>query len=304
MTFSLHKNKGRIQWQIYFMVFITLAYFLVFRYWSMSWLTIAWKDYKILKGFFSSKFVGWKNFEAIFRNQEQFLRLIKNTLALNILSLIFAFPMPIVFAVLLNELKVKKFKSVVQTISYLPHFLSTVVVVGIFSTFLSPSLGVLNSVMSSLGFNKINFLAKPEFFRPLMILIGIWQGVGWSAIIYLSAIVGIDQNLYEAAEIDGCGKLGRIFHVTLPGIRTTIIILLILQIGNLMSVDTEKIYLFQNDLNLSVSEMFPTLTYKLGILQANYSRATAIGIFSSVISLFLVLIANICAKKFSDVTII
>ena len=192
----------------------------------------------------------------------------------------------------------------VQTISYHPHLLSTVVVVGIFSTFLSPSLGVLNSVMSSLGFNKINFLAKPEFFRPLMILIGIWQGVGWSAIIYLSAIVGIDQNLYEAAEIDGCGKLGRIFHVTLPGIRTTIIILLILQIGNLMSVDTEKIYLFQNDLNLSVSEMFPTLTYKLGILQANYSRATAIGIFSSVISLFLVLIANICAKKFSDVTII
>lgn len=286
------------------MVAITVIYFLVFRYWPLAWISIAFKDYKILRGFADSTWVGWRNFERIFSNMPYFMNMIRNTLALNILSIVFAFPAPIIFALLINEVRGSSFKRSVQTISYLPHFLSTVVVVGIATTFLSPSMGALNKLLVSLGGDRINFLANPRYFWGLMVVIGMWQGTGWNAIIYLSAIVGIDPTLHEAAEIDGAGRWKRMLHVTLPGIRNTIIILLILRIGSLMSVDVEKIYLFQNDLNLSVSEMFPTYTYKLGIIQANYSRATAIGLFSSMISLVLVMGANWAAKKYSDVSII
>lgn len=289
---------------IHIMVAITVIYFLLFRYWPLAWISIAFKDYKILRGFSGSDWVGFKNFERIFNNMPYFMSLIRNTLALNVLSLVFAFPAPIIFALLINEVRSTTFKRSVQTISYLPHFLSTVVVVGIASTFLSPSLGALNKWIVQLGGDRVNFLASPRYFWGLMVSIGMWQGTGWNAIIYLSAIVGIDPTLHEAAEIDGAGRLKRIWHVTMPGIRNTIIILLILRIGSLMAVDTERIYLFQNDLNLSVSEMFPTYTYKLGILRSDYSRATAIGLFSSVISLTLVLIANWAAKKYSDVSII
>lgn len=289
---------------IHIMVAITVIYFLVFRYWPLAWISIAFKDYKILRGFADSTWVGWRNFERIFSNMPYFMNMIRNTLALNILSIVFAFPAPIIFALLINEVRGSGFKRSVQTISYLPHFLSTVVVVGIATTFLSPSMGALNKLLVSLGGDRINFLANPRYFWGLMVVIGMWQGTGWNAIIYLSAIVGIDPTLHEAAEIDGAGRWKRMLHVTLPGIRNTIIILLILRIGSLMSVDVEKIYLFQNDLNLSVSEMFPTYTYKLGIIQANYSRATAIGLFSSMISLMLVMGANWAAKKYSDVSII
>lgn len=288
---------------IHIMVFVTVVYFIVFRYWPMLWIGIAFKDFKILKGFMDSKWVGFKNFENIFTNMKYFRSLLRNTFALNTLSLIFAFPAPIIFAILLNEIRSSKFKRSVQTISYLPHFLSTVVVVGIATTFFSPSLGILNKVMQSMGMDKVNFLARPNMFWGLMVVIGIWQSVGWSAIIYLAAIVGIDPTLYEAAEIDGCGRFKKIWHITLPGIRSTVIILLILQIGSLMNVDTEKIYLFQNDLNLKVSEMFPTYTYKLGIVRSDYSKATAIGLFSSMISLTLVIIANFVAKKATDTSI-
>lgn len=289
---------------IHVMVAFTVVYMLIFRYWPLAWISIAFKDYKILKGFWDSDWVGFKNFERIFRNMSYFVSLIRNTLALNLLSLLFAFPAPIAFAILLNEIRSSTFKRGVQTISYLPHFLSTVVVVGIFTTFLSPSLGVLNKVITAMGGSSVNFLSQAKYFWILMVVIGIWQGIGWNAIIFLSAIVGIDPALYEVAEIDGAGRWKRIWHITLPGIRNTVMILLIMRIGSLMAVDTEKIFLFQNDLNLRVSEMFPTYTYKLGLLQNDFSRATAIGLFSSVISLILVLIANYVAKKYSEVSII
>lgn len=289
---------------IHIMVAVTVVYFLIFRYWPLAWLSLAFKDFKILKGFWASDWVGFDNFRRIFSNMDYFWTLIRNTLAMNVLSLIFAFPAPIIFAILINEVKSKTFKRSVQTISYLPHFLSTVVVVGIFTNFLSPSLGVFNQVVRFFGGNSINVLARPRYFWALMVIIGIWQGVGWNAIIYLSAIVGIDPALYEAAKIDGAGRWKSIWHITLPGIRNTIIILLILQIGSLMSVNVEKIYLFQNDMNLSHSEMFPTYTYKLGIVRSDYSRATAIGLFSSMISLVLVMIANFLSKKYSEVSII
>ena len=170
-------------------------------------------------------------------------------------------------------------------------------------TFLSPSLGTLNSIMASLGMEKINFLSEPQYFRSIMIISGIWQQVGWSSIIYLSALTSIDQSLYEAATVDGASKWKQVWNITLPGLSNTIIIMLILQIGNLMNVNVEKIYLFQNPLNLSVSEMLPTYVYKMGIVNSDYSLATAIGLFNSVISLGLVLLANQASKKYSEVSI-
>lgn len=301
---SLKESKFWANRYIHIMVFITVVYFLIFRYWPMAWISIAFKDYKLLKGFWDSKWVGLKNFRRIFRNMPYFLSLIRNTVCMNLLALVLGFPAPIIFAVLINEIRGPNFKKGVQTISYLPHFLSTVVVVGIFTTFLSPSLGALNKVIRAFGGESVNFLSEPRYFWLIMVLIGIWQGVGWNAIIYLSAIVGIDPELYEVAEIDGAGRWKRIWHITLPGIRNTIVILLILRIGSLMAVNTEKIYLFQNDLNLRVSEMFPTYTYKLGLVQNDFSRATAIGLFSSIISFALVLISNHLAKKYSDVSLL
>lgn len=287
---------------IYLMILPVAIYFVIFKYWPMGWLAIAFKDFKILKGFSGSEWVGLEHFETFFSNPD-FLTLISNTLLLNIYSIAFCFTAPILFAVLLNEIKNKSFKKVTQTISYLPHFLSTVVMVSMVMTFLSPSLGVLNSFISSLGFDKINFLSEPQYFRTIMVISGIWQQVGWSSIIYLSALTGIDQSLYEAATVDGANKFKQIWHITLPGIRTTIIIMLILQIGNIMNVNFEKIYLFQNPLNLSVSEMLPTYVYKMGMVNSNYGLATAIGLFNSVISLGLVFVANRVSKKFSEVTI-
>ena len=301
---NIKQGKFYANRYIHIMVWITLIYFLIFRYWPLVWISIAFKDFKILKGYFDSDWVGFYNFKHIFKNMPYFWKLIRNTFALNGLSILFAFPAPIIFAILLNEIRLSYFKRTVQTVSYLPHFLSTVVVVGIVRTFLSPSLGALNKLIADLGAEKINFLQIPAYFWGLMVIVGIWQSVGWSAIIYLSAILSIDPSLYEAAEIDGAGRWKKIYHVTLPGIRSTIIILLILRIGSMMSVDTEKIYLFQNNVNLGVSEMFPTLTYKIGLVNNEPSRAAAYGLFSSIISLIFVLGANKVSKKYSEISII
>ncbi len=288
---------------IYLMVWITIIYFLVFRYWPITWNVIAFQDFKILKGFADSEWVGFRNFERIFTNMTYFGRLLRNTFALNALSLLFAFPAPIVFALLLNELWFKRFKSITQTISYLPYFISTVVVVGMTRQLLSPSLGLINNLMVQFGGSRINFLSEPRYFYAIMVVTGIWQGIGWGSIIYLATLSNIDPHLYEAAEIDGANRWQQTIHITLPGIRNMIMLMLILQIGSLMAVNTEKIYLFQNDLNLTVSEMFPTYTYKTGLISQEYSRATAAGMFSSVISIVLVSIANWISKKYTDVAI-
>ncbi|MEG1426633.1 MAG: ABC transporter permease subunit [Oscillospiraceae bacterium] len=309
MVSTGRKSTGQRVWDkiwrnryIYLMILPVVIYFVVFKYWPMGWLAIAFKDYKILKGFSGSEWIGLQHFQTLFSNPD-FFKLIGNTLLLNIYSLAFCFTSPIIFAILLNEIKNSAFKRVTQTISYLPHFLSTVIMVSMVMTFLSPSLGVLNNIMSSMGLEKINFLSEPQYFRTIMVISGIWQQVGWGSIIYLSALTGIDPSLYEAATVDGASKFKQILHITLPGISTTIIIMLILQIGNLMSVNFEKIYLFQNPLNLSVSETLPTYVYKMGMINSNYGLATAIGLFNSVISLGLVLFANRVSKKFSEVTV-
>ena len=240
----------------------------------------------------------------MFRSLPDFLTIMWNTLYLNILSLVFSFPAPIIFAILLNELAGGKFKKSVQTISYLPHFLSIVVVVSMIRNILSPSMGIVNSILKQLGGKEIYFIGEPGYFRPIMILSGIWQEMGWSSIIFLSAIAGINTELYESAVIDGASRWKQVLHITLPGISQTIMIMLILRIGSLLSVGFEKVYLMQNPHNLGVSEVLSTYVYKRGMVNNNYSLATAVGLFNGAISLVLVAVANKLSKKYSEISLI
>lgn len=287
---------------MYLIVIPVVVYFIIFRYLPMAWLGISFFDFKILKGFSGSEFVWFDNFKAFLDNPD-FLKILWNTLSLNIYSLIFGFTAPIIFAILLNELFRTKFKRIIQTVSYLPHFLSMVVVTSMITTFLSPSLGIVNAVIKGLGFDPIYFLGEPGFFKGIMIISGIWQGIGWGSILYLSALTGIDQEQYEAAVVDGASRWQQIRHVTLPGISGTIIIMLILQVGNLLSVGFEKVYLLQNAQNLGVSEVLSTYVYKIGIQGGKYSLATAVGLFNSAISFILVLIANRISSKVSETSL-
>lgn len=298
------KVRSRI-WRdrfVYMMVLPIAAYLIVFKYLPMWFLRISFYDYKLLYGFVGSKYVGFRWFERMFSNPDIF-QYIRNTLALNTLALLIVFPAPIIFALLLNELRGVRFKRTVQTVSYLPHFISTVVLVAMIRTFVSPSLGTLATIAKALGREPVAYLLYPEYFRTICVISGIWQGVGWNAIVYLSALTGIDEGLYEAATIDGAGRARRVWHITLPGIRNTIILLLILQVGNMMHVNFEKVFLLQNYLNLSTSEMLPTFIYKTGMVQQKYSYATAAGLFNSTLSLILVLGANFVSRKFSETSL-
>lgn len=287
---------------MYAMCAPVITFFIIFRYIPMWWLRVAFYEFRILRGFQGSNFVGFDNFRLFFSNP-QFFQILWNTIWLNILNIMFVFTAPIVFAILLNELLQGKFKKIVQTISYLPHFLSTVVVVSMIRTFLSPSLGVLNRVIRDMGFPAIHFLGSPQYFRPIMIVSSIWQGVGWGSIIYLSALTGIDQEQYEAAIIDGATRFQQIWNITLPGIKNTIIVLLILQVGTLLSVGFERVWLLQNPQNMRVSEVLSTYIFRMGMQNFNFGLATAAGLFNGVIGFFLVLFANRMSKKYSETSL-
>lgn len=230
-------------------------------------------------------------------------RYIRNTLTLNSLSLLICFPMPMIFALLLNEVRNKPYKKIVQTVSYMPHFISTVVLVSMINNILSPSLGTLAKIYKLLGKTPINFLSNPDYFYGINIVSGVWQTVGWNAIIYISAISSIDQTLYEAARIDGANRWKQTLYVTIPGVLPTFVLLLIMQIGQMLNCVFDKIYLLQNTLNLQVSEMLPTYIYKVGIESQKYGLATAGGLFNSVLSVILVLIANSISKKVSEISL-
>lgn len=288
---------------MYLMILPVVIYYIIFKYLPMGWLRIAFYDFKILKGIKGSKFVGLKYFKA-FINNPDFLKIMWNTLYINILSLLFCFTAPIIFALLLNELLGGKFKKTVQTVSYLPHFLSMVVVVGMIKNILSPSIGVVNAIRKAFGNEAIYYLGEAKYFRPIMILSGIWQEMGWGSIIYLSALSGINTELYEAAVIDGAGRFQQVWHITIPGILNTIIVMLILRIGSLLSVGFEKVYLLQNPHNIAVSEVLSTYVYKMGMVNSNYSLATAVGMFNGIISLILVSLANQLSKKYSEISLI
>lgn len=313
MTKKNKKEKEPVNWKkvrakiwkdryMYLMVLPVTIYFVIFKYIPMGWLRISFYDFKILKGFSGSEFVGFDNFK-IFLSNPDFLKILWNTIWLNILNLLFVFTAPILFALLLNEISRNRFKRVVQTISYLPHFLSMVVVTSMIMTFLSPSLGIINMIIKGHGGDAIHFLGQPQYFRSIMVISGIWQGIGWGSIIYLSALTGIDQELYEAAVVDGATRFQQVRFITFPGIKNTIAIMLILQIGSLLSVGFEKVYLLQNAQNLGVSEVLSTYVYKMGMQNANYSLATAVGLFNSVISFILVLFANKMSEKYSETSL-
>lgn len=287
---------------IYLMILPVVIYFILLKYLPMWFLRSAFYDYKLLKGFEGSKFVGTKWFERLLTNPN-LMSYIGNTLKLNLTALVILFPMPMIFAIMLNELRSAKFMKTVQTISYLPHFVSTVVLVSMISTILSPSIGSLAKLTKVLGGTPLNYLSIPEYFVPINVISGFWQSVGWEAVIYVSTLAGIDRGLYEAARIDGANRWQQILHVSLPGLANTFVLLLIMQVGQLLNVNFEKVYLLQNNLNLSASEMLPTFVYKTGMESHNYGYATAAGLFNSVVSVVLVLIANTISRKVSETSL-
>ncbi len=284
------------------MLLPVVLYFGILKYWPMYYLRMVFFEYKLLKGFDGSDYVGLYHIVRFF-NSMDFWQLIRNTLLINLYSLIIVFPVPIIFALLLNELNTARFKKLVQTVSYLPYFISTMILVSMINSLLSPSIGIVNKVMKQLGMETVYFMGDARYFRPIYIASSIWQGTGWSAIVYLCALTSIDQALYEAAIVDGAGRLRQTWHITLPGIRPTIVIMLILQVGRMMSVGFEKVYLLQNDLNISVSEVISTYLYKKGIISANYSYSSAIGLFNSVINFSLIMVSNTVSRKLSEVSL-
>ena len=289
---DLKRNK-----QIYLLMLPLILHFLVFKYGPMYGASIAFMDYKPAKGFLASEWVGFKHFITFFKDP-YFFRTIRNTLAISTLSLIVGMPCNIIFALLINEIANTKFKKLVQTITYLPHFISLVVICGMIQQFCS-SNGVVTELFVALGMERHNMLQDANLFRPIYVLSGVWQGVGWGTILYLSAISSIDQEQYEAAEIDGAGRFAKMRYITLPSLLPVITIRLILNIGNLMSVGYQKTLLLENTLTLEKAEVLGSYVYRMG-LAANYPRfsySTAVGLFESVINIILVVTANKVSRK-------
>jgi len=289
-----------------------IIYLLIFSYLPMTGLVMAFKNYNIsmgLRGIFTSDWVGLKHFHA-FVMDINFWTILRNTVGLSLLKLVFAFPMPIIFAIMLNEIKIDKIKRCVQTISYLPHFISWVIVSGLAINFLATDNGVINQLLISLGFidKGIPFLTSSGYFWPIAVILDVWKDMGWWTIIFLAAITGIDLSLYEAADIDGASRLSKIWNITLPGIRGTIAVVLILALGNLFGgglsgSNFEQSYLLGNAMNIDRSEIIQTYIFKVGLSKGRYSYATAIGLIQSTISLLLIYISNFVSKKISDTSL-
>ena len=298
-------NEIKKNHQLYLIVMLPLAFIIVFNYIPLYGVQIAFRDFRAVDGILGSKWVGLKYFDKFF-NAYEFERAIKNTLEISIYSLVAGFPIPIILAISLNNAIGNKFKKTVQLITYAPFFISTVVLVGILTQFLSTAdYGVVNNVLRQLGIKPIMFMSMPEYFSSVYVWTSIWQGAGWSAIIYIAALSGIDQELYEAAQVDGASRMQRIFHIDIPGILPTIVIVLILSTGQIMNLGYEKVLLMQNDLNISRSEIIATYVYKMGMASAlpNYSYAAAIGLFNSVINFSLLIIVNKISKRISETSL-
>ncbi|MFC5471878.1 ABC transporter permease [Cohnella suwonensis] len=290
----LNRNK-----LLYLMVLPGLLYFLIFKYGPMFGLIIAFQDFKPFKGISGSEWVGFDHFHRLF-SEPDFLNILTNTLVLFGFSLLFYFPVPIILALMLNEVRNNGFKRLFQSLVYLPHFMSWVIIVSIGYVMLTMDGGIINSLIEQLGFSKINFLLSPEWFRPTYVIQVIWREAGWGTIIYLAAMAAIDPQLYEAARMDGAGRLRQIWHITLPAIRSVIILLLILKIGDVLELGFEHVYLLLNSMNRDVAEIIDTYVYSVGLQQGKFSYSAAIGLFKSLIGLILVIAANRLAKKFGE----
>lgn len=291
----------KVNWQLYVMILIPLIYIIIFKYLPMYGARIAFVDYKPVKGIMGSDWVGLDNFVRFIKSP-QFFMLIKNTLAISIYSLILTIPFPILLALCLNYLKNEAFKKTVQMVTYLPHFLSTVIIVSLMQLLFNMQSGVVNNVIGAFGGDKINFLGLSKYFRSLYVWSGIWQGVGWSSILYISALAGVDPQLHEAALIDGANKIKRIWHIDIPSIIPTVAIMTIMNMGTLLSVGFDKTFLMQNPTNLEVSQILSTYEYNVGIGGGvpSYSYPAAIGLMSSVVTFVLICVTNKISKSLSD----
>lgn len=299
-------NKWKLLKSNYALILMFLPvflYYVIFRYTPLlGALIISVKKYQPALGIIRSKWAGFEYFGQ-FINSVFFWRLLRNTLAINMFQLVLGFTAPIILALLLNEVGSSKFKKLVQSVTYLPNFISSVVVVGIVIVFLSPSTGLVNSIIAKFGAEKINFMTEPSYFWIIYTLMVIWQTTGYSAIIYLAALTGINPELYEASKIDGAGRWSQLWHITLPGISSTIVILLLMRLGNLLEVGYESIILLYNPSIYSTADVISTYVYRRGILNGDYSFASAVGFFQSVIGLLLIITANKIAKKYTDTSL-
>lgn len=290
---NIKRHKG-----LYLMILPIVIYYLVFCYYPMYGAQIAFRDYSPKKGIVGSPWVGLKHFQDFFKSVF-FRRLIRNTLSINLKNLIFGFPAPIIFALLLNEVRLTKFKKTVQTVSYMPHFISTVVIAGMVLQFTATD-GFITQIMTFFGYNKQNLMLNPDLFQPIYVISDIWQGLGWGSIIYIAAVAGINGELYEAARIDGAGRWKQMVHVTLPGLLPTIITMFVMRVGNMMNLGFEKIILLYNSSIYETADVISTYVYRRGLLDQSYSFSTAVGLFNSAINLLLLFAANKLCKRLTD----
>lgn len=296
MTFGqyLWANKA-----LYIMLIPGIIYYLIFHYGPMAGVMIAFKDFDIFSGIFSSEWAGFKHFEKLF-DSKNFFQIFRNSLAISFFKLSVCFPIPIALAIMLNEVRHRKFQRTLQTIVYLPYFLSWVVIAGIVTNLLSPSDGIVNVLLKAMDKETVNFLASKQWFRTVLVLSDLWHGMGWNTVIFLAALTNIDPQLYEAARIDGAGKMQQIWHITLPGLKSTIIVLLLMKIGNIMNNGFEQIFLLYNPNVYEVADVFETYVYRIGLVDTRYDFATAVGLFKSCVSFVMLVTANKLAKIFGE----
>ncbi len=287
--------------ELYLLMLPILAYYIIFQYGPLFGLTIAFKNYTPGKGFFESPWVGLRHFRAFFSDY-YFLRVLKNTIIISWSNLVFAFPMPIILALLLNELKSSRFSRIVQTITYMPHFISTVIISGMI-IMLTGKDGVITQFFNMFGLPSTAMLNNPRLFVPIFVISGVWQNIGWNSIIFLSALTAIDQELYEAARIDGAGRFRQLLNITLPGLMPTIVIMLILQIGRMFNIGHEKIMLLYNPLTYETADVISTYVYRKGLLEMNWSFSSAVGLFNSVVSFVLVFTTNWISRHTNETSL-
>ena len=301
------KSSFRKYWQLYLLLLIPIVYFIVFKYGPMEYIITAFKKYKMNTSLWD---MDWamdkkKNTDIFFYFKQafqdnQFLRALKNTVVLNLLDLIVGFPAPIIFALILNELVFTKFKKVVQTIAYMPHFLSWVIIYSLALRIFATDDGLLNLLINKLGGTSVPFLGEDKWWVATYVFLGVWQNFGWGSIVYLAAIAGINTELYEAASVDGAGRFSKIWHITLPGIKPTIVVLLIMNLGNILGGGFDRPFAMQNSLVLDSAEVISTYVYKKGVLAAQYSLTTAVGLFQSLVGVFFLLMANFISRKLGE----
>ncbi len=291
----------RNRWQMYVLVLPAMVYVFIYHYLPMYGVQIAFKDFRTSRGIWDSPWVGLKHFQK-FINLPIFWTLIRNTLTITLYSLA-TFPLPVIFALMLNEVRSTHLKKTIQIVSYAPHFISTVVLCSMLTLFLNENTGVINSILSMLGLSRISFLTVPAYFPGVVVWSGVWQELGWNSIIFLAALAGVSPELVEAARIDGASRLQIIRHVNLPCILPTVVILLIMRCGSLLSLGFEKVFLLQNPLNLEASRIISTYTYELGLIGGQYSLSSAVGLFNTIVNVILLILVNFIANRLTEISL-